>query len=464
MNKPFHVDATPQPVVALRAPVRRETLRIALMVLTAVLDCLALIAGFKLIEDVRGFAWLSPGGVSLLIIAVPSYLYFGIIGSSFSSITIGRFAESYVSALRALLCTALVLIVCAFLAKFSMKISRSSFAYAMILSSGILFASRMFIARAFRWAMRSRSADHLLITDRRPIEMPTTLDLLDLSEARLRPDLYSPAQMSALSERIRHYDIVYLHCSDEAEREAWITTMKASGVACEIVMPDNSLYSAVGIGRIGGSDTLILSRGPLSLGSRIQKRVFDLVIASLMLIVLAPLMALVALLIKLETPGPALFSQMRIGQANRPIRIYKFRSMRMAGADALGERSTARGDDRLTRVGAFIRRVSIDELPQLFNVIRGDMSLVGPRPHAVGSRAGEQLFWEVSELYWMRHALKPGITGLAQINGYRGATHRRSDLEARLRYDLQYLQSWSLWNDVVIMLATVKVVAHANAY
>jgi len=464
MNKPFRADTASSIAVPVRVPMRRETLRLALMALAAFLDCVALVSGFTLIQQLRGFAWLSPGGVSLLLIAVPSYLYFGVVGSSFSSTTIGRFSESYVGALRALLCTALVLIVCAFMAKFSMKISRSSFAYAMVFSAGLLFVSRLFVARAFRWTLRGRNADHLLITDRRPVEMPPSLDLLDLSEARLRPDLYNPAQMSEISERIRHYDIVYLHCSDECEREGWITTMKASGVACEIVVPDNSLYSAVGIGRIGASDTLILSRGPLSLGSRIKKRIFDLVIASVMLVLLAPLMVLVALLIRLESPGPALFTQMRIGQANRPIRIYKFRSMRLAESDALGNRSTARDDDRLTRVGRFIRRTSIDELPQLFNVMLGNMSLVGPRPHAVGSRAGEQLFWEVSELYWMRHALKPGITGLAQINGYRGATHQRDDLEARLRHDLQYLQGWSLWNDLVIMLATVKVVSHANAY
>lgn len=270
--------------------------------------------------------------------------------------------------------------------------------------------------------------------------------------------------MAEISERIGRYDVVYLQCADETERDGWITTLKASGVACEIVVPAKSLHAAVGLGRLGDADTLVLSRGPLSLGSRVKKRLFDLVVGGALLFFLAPLMLIVALLIRLESPGPAIFTQMRIGQANRPFRIYKFRSMRQTEADPDGNRSTARDDDRVTRVGAFIRRTSIDEIPQLFNVMLGNMSLVGPRPHAVGSKAGEQLFWEVSELYWMRHALKPGLTGLAQINGYRGATHRRDDLEARLRYDLQYLQSWSLWNDVVILAATVKVVSHANAY
>jgi len=443
---------------------RRETLRIALISLTVFLDCIAITAAFKLVEEMRQFDWLSPGGVSLLVIALPAYVYFGSIGSSFSSTNINRFSTSFAGAMRALLCAMLVLIVCAFFAKFSLKISRSSFSYAIVLSALLLAVSRASVALFIQWKFKSRLSDRLLIADRRPLELPSSLDLLDLSEVRLRPDLYSPAQMAEISERIGRYDVVYLQCADELEREGWITTLKASGVACEIVVPAKSLHAAVGLGRLGDADTLVLSRGPLSLGSRVRKRLFDLVVGGAMLLFLAPLMLIVALLIRLESPGPAIFTQMRIGQANRPFRIYKFRSMRQAEADADGNRSTARDDDRVTRVGAFIRRTSIDEIPQLFNVMLGNMSLVGPRPHAVGSKAGEHLFWEVSELYWMRHALKPGLTGLAQINGYRGATHRRDDLEARLRYDLQYLQSWSLWGDVIILAATVKVVSHANAY
>jgi exopolysaccharide biosynthesis polyprenyl glycosylphosphotransferase len=443
---------------------RRETLRVALIGLTVLLDCIAMIAAFKLVEEMRQFDWLSPGGVSLLLIALPAYVYFGAMSSSFSSTTIDRFPVSFAGAMRAFLCAMLVLIVCAFFAKFSLKISRSSFSYAVILSAGLLAISRALVTLVVRWKFKGHLSDRLLIADRRPGELPTNVDLLDLSEVRLRPDLYSPVQMAEISERIARYDVVYLKCDDEAERDGWITTLKASGVACEVVVPAKSLHAAIGIGRLGGGDTLILSRGPLSLGSRVKKRLFDLVVGGALLVFIAPLMVLVAILIRLESPGPAIFTQMRIGQANRPFRIYKFRSMRQAAADPDGHRSTARDDDRLTRIGAFIRRTSIDEIPQLFNVVLGNMSLVGPRPHAMGSKAGEQLFWEVSEHYWMRHALKPGITGLAQTNGYRGATHCRADLEARLRYDLLYLQSWSLWNDVVILLATIRVVSHANAY
>lgn len=464
VNSPFNFHPVSQRRGPKRTPMRRETLRIGLIGLTVVLDCVALVAAFELVSVIRQFDWLSPGGVSLLVVALPAYVYFGAVGSSFSSTTIDRLSTSFAGALRALMCALLVLIVCAFFAKFSMKISRSSLTYAAFLSAVTLLVSRAIVVWIVRWRFKGRLSDRLLIADRRPDELPRDVDLLDLSEVRLRPDLYSPAQMAEISERIQRYDAVYLQCENEHEREGWITTLKASGVACEIVVPAKVLHAAVGVGRLGGADTLILSRGPLSLGSRVKKRLFDLVVAGALLLFLAPLMIIVAILIRLESPGPALFTQARIGQANRPFRIYKFRSMRQAAADPDGNRSTERDDERVTKIGAFIRRTSIDELPQLFNVVLGNMSLVGPRPHAVGSRAGEQLFWEVSENYWLRHALKPGITGLAQINGYRGTTHRRDDLEARLRYDLLYLQSWSLWNDVVIMLATAKVVSHANAY
>ena len=132
--------------------------------------------------------------------------------------------------------------------------------------------------------------------------------------------------------------------------------------------------------------------------------------------------------------------------------------------DLYGDRSASRDDDRVTRVGRFIRKTSIDELPQLLNVLRGDMSLVGPRPHALGSLAGNDLFWQASKQYWLRHALKPGITGLAQIRGFRGATQNVDDLEQRVRCDLEYLTNWSIGHDLMILLKTLRVVVHKNAY
>jgi lipopolysaccharide/colanic/teichoic acid biosynthesis glycosyltransferase len=240
--------------------------------------------------------------------------------------------------------------------------------------------------------------------------------------------------------------------------------LRGSDVGGEIIVDPNLLQGAVAIGQCGENDTLVLSHGPLSLANRIQKRTFDLFLSIPLIIILAPSLLLVAVLIKLESRGPVFFRQIRVGQGNRQFRIFKFRSMRVDVSDASGSRSTERDDDRITRVGAFIRKTSIDELPQLFNVVRGDMSLVGPRPHALGSLAGTALFWEVTDHYWLRHALKPGMTGLAQIRGFRGSTVRPEDLTQRLRCDLEYLSSWTIWSDLLICLKTAGVLVHKNAY
>nr|WP_253072612.1 sugar transferase [Sphingomonas sp. H160509] len=173
---------------------------------------------------------------------------------------------------------------------------------------------------------------------------------------------------------------------------------------------------------------------------------------------------LTALVIKCDSRGPIFFRQQRVGRGNALFEVFKFRSMRVEQSDASGTVSASRDDVRITRVGRVIRATSIDELPQLLNVLFGSMSIVGPRPHALGSLAGQQLFWEVDERYWHRHALKPGITGLAQVRGFRGATHERSDLTRRLQADLEYIIGWSVLRDFAILISTVRVVVHRNAF
>ncbi len=175
-------------------------------------------------------------------------------------------------------------------------------------------------------------------------------------------------------------------------------------------------------------------------------------------------MILISVAIKLDTAGPVLFVQDRVGRSNRLFGIYKFRSMRTETNDSAGKHSTKRQDDRVTRIGRLIRSTSVDELPQIFNVLKGDMSFVGPRPHALGSLAGNMLFWEVDERYWHRHVCKPGMTGLAQVRGYRGATVIESDLKNRLQADLEYVSSWTVYRDLSILFATLRVIIHRNAY
>lgn len=206
---------------------------------------------------------------------------------------------------------------------------------------------------------------------------------------------------------------------------------------------------------IGGLPMFNVSKIPLSGWSPLIKRLEDLLLAGLAVVALLPLMLLIAVLIKLDSPGPVLFRQKRYGYNNRLIEVFKFRSMFYHQSDANAERQTTRNDDRVTRVGRFIRKTSLDELPQLFNVLLGSMSMVGPRPHAAATKAAGVLFEEAVEQYSARHRVKPGITGWAQINGYRGETDTLEKIEKRVEYDLEYIESWSVWFDLYILFRTL---------
>ena len=186
----------------------------------------------------------------------------------------------------------------------------------------------------------------------------------------------------------------------------------------------------------------------------LAKRATDVVLAGAALIALAPLLALAALAIRLESPGPVLFRQWRFGLGSRPILVFKFRTMRTDLGDATGAQRTTATDPRVTRVGRFLRRTSIDELPQLINVLRGDMSLVGPRPHPLHMRIGGAYYFEAVERYRARHMVKPGITGWAQINGSRGEVDTLDKARTRVALDLWYMDNWSFGLDLRILLRT----------
>jgi exopolysaccharide biosynthesis polyprenyl glycosylphosphotransferase len=186
-----------------------------------------------------------------------------------------------------------------------------------------------------------------------------------------------------------------------------------------------------------------------------MKRTIDIVGAAVAIILLSPVLLFCALAVKMESRGPALFVQERAGYRNKPFRMYKFRSMSDAKADLTGSQLTLRNDPRVTKVGAFLRRTSLDELPQLFNVLRGDMSLVGPRPHPKGAKAGTVLYDDLIPHFYSRYRMKPGITGLAQVSGLRGNTETEQHLIDRFGRDLQYASEWTPILDIAIMLRTV---------
>lgn len=186
------------------------------------------------------------------------------------------------------------------------------------------------------------------------------------------------------------------------------------------------------------------------------KRSLDISVSATVLLILAPVLILILVLIRLESPGSPLFSQLRWGKDGKKIRIYKFRSMRSDVGDPTGVKQTVKNDPRVTRIGAFLRRTNLDEIPQLYNVLRGDMSLVGPRCHAVGMLANGVLYEELVPEYHRRHVMRPGLTGLAQMRGLRGPTDRPSKARARINADLYYVENFSFAFDLMILLGTLR--------
>ncbi len=220
-------------------------------------------------------------------------------------------------------------------------------------------------------------------------------------------------------------------------------------------------FEDVELSKLGPLASLQLTRMPLSRFEVVQKRLFDLVFAAAALIALTPLLIAVAVLVSLDSPGPVFFVQRRYGFNQRPFRIIKFRTMRTLDDGAVIAQVT-RDDPRLTRIGRWLRRWNIDEIPQLFNVLTGDMSLVGPRPHALSH---DREYERRISLYARRHNVKPGITGWAQINGFRGPTETDEKMRKRVEYDLFYIDNWSLWLDLKIIARTVlSPAAYRNAY
>ena len=217
---------------------------------------------------------------------------------------------------------------------------------------------------------------------------------------------------------------------------------------------------------IGGLPVFDMVDKPIADWDVVLKWLFDKVIGSLMLIALAPVMLIVALAIKFNSKGPVFFRQKRYGFNNELIEVLKFRSMYTEVSDATAAKLVTRNDPRVTSVGQFIRKTSLDELPQLFNVVfRGNLSLVGPRPHAVHAKAEDRLYDQVVDGYFARHRVKPGITGWAQINGWRGETDTEEKIQRRVDCDLHYIENWSLWFDIEILAKTpFSLIKTENAY
>ncbi len=207
--------------------------------------------------------------------------------------------------------------------------------------------------------------------------------------------------------------------------------------------------------RIAETPMALVSGAPQDASRLFAKRLQDLIIAATVLIPLLPVMAVIALAVKLDSRGPVFFRQRRHGFNNEAILVWKFRSMRHEAADATAAQQVARGDKRVTRVGRIIRKLSLDEVPQIFNVLKGEMSMVGPRPHAIGMKTGEEESAKLVAEYAWRHRMKPGITGWAAVRGSRGPVHTAEEVRRRVALDVEYIERQSIWFDLYILVMTV---------
>ena len=450
---------------AIPAPRTYETqrTRMTFFAVQALLDLLLLSFAFVVVDFIRHGKLGGTVDQNSLVVILPLYA----VGAFY----VGLYSyEAAMSASRSIarMTTALVIalgvdLLVWFGAKSGSDFSRVVFFAGALLALLLLSAARIPAVWLVRRVLRDRFMRRVLVIDRVPVDVPDNFEVLDAERIGLVPDIHNPIMLHNFSNLIAGADRVVVSCPPE-RREQWAVYLKGVGCWGELLVPE--LHGVAPVQQESDSSVIgvRVSVGPLSIRNRMSKRALDLALCVPTIVLLTPVLLLTAAAIKLDSPGPILFRQRRMGRGNRLFDVYKFRSMRTDVTDHDGARSASRDDDRITRIGRLIRTTSIDELPQLFNVLEGDMSLVGPRPHALGSVAGNQLFWQVDRRYWLRHAVKPGITGLAQVRGHRGATDHEDDLINRLRSDLEYLSSWTIFRDINILLRTALVLIHRNAF
>jgi Undecaprenyl-phosphate glucose phosphotransferase len=257
--------------------------------------------------------------------------------------------------------------------------------------------------------------------------------------------------------RTKQLDLVVVSLPLAAEDRLSSVAGRLSVLPADVKMPARATdlrFSPRTYSHVGSVAMIDLFDKPIADWDYVSKWMFDKIIGSLALIALTPLMLLVALAIKLDSRGPVFFRQKRYGFNNELIEVFKFRSMYVDRCDATASKLVTKNDPRVTRVGRFIRKTSLDELPQLINVVKGNLSLVGPRPHALQAKAAGHLYDEVVDGYFARHKVKPGITGWAQINGWRGETDTEEQITKRIEHDLYYIENWSVFLDLYILLKT----------
>jgi exopolysaccharide biosynthesis polyprenyl glycosylphosphotransferase len=447
----------------VHALARRRQHRHSMQTMAVLGDVLAIVLAFALGATIRYGNPVDIQARDTLAAILPVYL---LTATTQHAFTMSSIARARISALRAagalLLAIGLIGLVAFFLQAVG-GVSRGVVGLGGMMSVGFIVCYRTWLALYAHRLLGDVSINEVVIQDGVQARVHKGSILLDAARDGISLRLDSPAMLDRLGRCLHAADRVIVVCP-HARRANWVSALKSSNVNAEILTGELDEVGAIGLGHYNGNTTLKVASASLSLPDQVLKRALDVILVLATLPLLLPFMVLVAIVIKLDSRGPVFFRQPRVGLGNRVFHIYKFRSMRVAQNDVAGSRSTSRNDSRVTRVGNVIRRTSIDELPQILNVLTGDMSIVGPRPHPLESKAEDRLFWDIDGRYWHRHAVKPGMTGLAQIRGFRGATEKEADLTNRLQADLEYVSGWSIWRDIGIIIATFRVLTHRNAF
>lgn len=427
------------------------------------IDIFSITCGFLVANLMRFGDPLATAGRQYTLEFAPVFLAIAFTGGAYAVEVLEQPRNGVVRVLRAIALAAFAVLLAFFYTKTSAVMSRAVFGIGVVAGAAFSVTGRyffgMYLGKRHGWKFQNE----VLIVDGTAVVPPPSAIVLYAETAGVSPYANDPELADRIGQLLEGSDRIVLACSAE-RRTAWLKTLKGVGVDVEVLTPELDTLGALGLRATASGSAVLIAAGPLGLRDRIVKRTLDLMVALLLLILLAPLMLLTAVAIKATSEGPVFFRQRRIGRGNHPFEVLKFRTMRANVCDEQGLRSASRNDDRVTSVGAVLRHWSLDELPQLLNVLKGDMSIVGPRPHAVGSTAENDFFWNVDDRYWQRGAVKPGITGLAQVRGFRGATDTRKDLSDRVQSDLEYLADWSVWKDVAIIIRTIRVLAHPNAF
>jgi len=444
----------------------KEAARLRLYILSILIDIAVLGLAFALANMlVLGSLGGEPGkphGLVMFAMIAPVYALIAIPGGVYGIRMIGNRRASAVKAVWSLVQAAALMLIIVYLGKIADQLSRLTFLVGLGLSTVGLCVARLLIERIAIALVGEVPHITVLLVDGIEIETPREAWRIDAAAIGVDPSQRDAAMAQRLAEGVGGAERVVVACP--AERiDDWRMALTALSAKGEILVPQMRRFVPAKVSAFDDHPTIVVAGGPMLFRDRLVKRLLDLAICVPATIALSPVLIGVAVAVRLSGPGPIFFRQQRIGKDGRSFMILKFRTMHAAQSDLTAEKLTERDDPRVTRVGGWLRRTSIDELPQLFNVLKGEMSVVGPRPHAPAAKAADTLYWDVDDRYWARHCIKPGMTGLAQVRGHRGPTDRHEDLINRLQSDLEYVTNWSIWRDLRIIVATLGVLAHDNA-